>query len=116
VSSCFPCVVRYVKLFLLASSMQLIFHGFLQSPVFGQETLSLTSELTNFPDAPQPAKAATQAGAIGSQQVGIGSISGTVLDKNRDVLQGTRDANVSSRVSHALCGFWKSRPVRIHRP
>ena len=41
-------------------------------------------------DAPQPAQIATTLGATDSQQTGTGGLSGTVLDTNRDVLQGAR--------------------------
>jgi hypothetical protein len=41
-------------------------------------------------DALQPAQIATTLGATDSQQTGTGGLSGTVLDTNRDVLQGAR--------------------------
>jgi hypothetical protein len=81
--------VRWLKLFLLAGSVLSIFPSFTQSPLFAQESLGLPSHDTILPDTPQPAQAATQSGTTGSQQ-GTGSVSGTVLDKNRDVLQGAR--------------------------
>ena len=89
ISGCFSGVVRWLKVFLLAGSVLSIFPGFTQSPLFAQESLGLPSHDTILPDIPQPAQAATQSGTTGSQQ-GSGSVSGTVLDKNRDVLQGAR--------------------------
>jgi hypothetical protein len=67
----------------------LIFAGLMQCSLFAQETLSLTPHDTSLPDAPHLAQAATQVRTT-DQQAGTGSISGTVLDKNRDVLQGAQ--------------------------
>jgi len=85
----FPGAALWLTLFLLAGSVLSIFPGFTQSPIFAQETLSLPSRDATLPDAPQPVQAAAQSGTTDSQQ-GTGSISGTILDKNRDVLQGAR--------------------------
>ena len=75
---------------LAAGSTLLIFAGLMQCSLFAQETLSLTSHDTTLPDAPHLAQAATESRTIDPQQAGRGSISGTVFDRNRDVLQGAR--------------------------
>ena len=61
--------------------------------VFGSVTsvfsLAAQDDLA-LPDAPQRAQAAVPSSGNASQQVGAASIIGTVLDKNRNVLQGAR--------------------------
>lgn len=48
------------------------------------------SSTSSLPDAPQPAQANTESPTHNSQQVDAGTITGTVLDRNRNVLQGAR--------------------------
>jgi hypothetical protein len=67
-------------------SILLIFSALACSTALGQE--SLTSQA--LPDAPQPARVITAPAPHGSQEASTGTLSGTVLDKNQDVLQGAR--------------------------
>jgi hypothetical protein len=55
-----------------------------------QERSNSTVQDSALPDAPQPAQVSSSSGTTDSQQTGVGTISGTVLDPNRDVLQGAR--------------------------
>jgi Carboxypeptidase regulatory-like domain len=65
---------RWSKPFLVAGSIVLIFSSLARSSALAQEIFSSTAHTAALPDAPQPA----------------GSLSGTVLDTNRNVLQGAR--------------------------
>lgn len=65
---------RWSKPFLVAGSIVLIFSSLARSSALPQESFSSTTHTAALPDAPQPA----------------GSLSGTVLDTNRNVLQGAR--------------------------
>src|SRR5438105_7739734 len=65
---------RWSKPFLVAGSILLIFSSLARSSALAQEIFSSTAHTAALPDAPQPA----------------GSLSGTVLDTNRNVLQGAR--------------------------
>ncbi len=62
----------------------LLFATVIPSPLLSQQ---LSSNTMSLPDAPQPAHAVN---GSESQQVGAGTIIGTVLDSNRRVLQGAR--------------------------
>ena len=64
-----------------------------------QQSLSSTPD-SALPDTPQPAKIPGSAGTD-SHQTAAGTISGTVLDTNRDVLQGAR-VIVEGRSSSAI--------------
>jgi hypothetical protein len=79
-------VVRWSKPFVIAASILLIFSGLARSTALAQESFS-SAEL---PDAPSFAQAGTQSPAISSQQEGSANLSGTVVDKRGDVLQGAR--------------------------
>jgi len=81
---------RWSKPFLVASSILLIFSGLTRSTALAQEGFSSTTQDGALSDAPQPAQDTTQSGANDSRLTGTGSLSGTVLDTNRDVLQGAR--------------------------
>ena len=85
---CLSVLVRPSKQLLVTAFILLIIASFARSTAVAQQSLTSTAQDAALPDAPRPAQAATQSGVIGSQQVDTGSISGTVLDKNRDVLQG----------------------------
>ena len=62
-----------------------------RSTAHAQESLAATAHDSSLPNAPQPAQQATsQAGEKGSLPTGIANISGTVLDTNRDVVQGAK--------------------------
>jgi hypothetical protein len=81
---------RWSKPFLVAGSILLIFSSLARSSALAQEIFSSTAHTAVLPDAPQPAQVTTPSGTNDSQQTGIGSLSGTVLDTNRNVLQGAR--------------------------
>ena len=81
---------RWSKLFLVASSILLIFPSMTRSTALAQEGFSSTTQDGALSDAPQAAQDTTQSGATDSRLTGTGSLSGTVLDTNRDVLQGAR--------------------------
>ena len=76
------------KPFLVASSIFLIFSSFTRSTA--QEGISYTTRDGALSDVPQPAQDSTQSEANDSRLTATGSLSGTVLDTNRDVLQGAR--------------------------
>ena len=81
---------RWSKPFLVASSILLIFSSLTCSTAFAQEGFSSTTQDGVLSEAPRPAQDTTQSGANDSRLTGTGSLSGTVLDTNRDVLQGAR--------------------------
>jgi Carboxypeptidase regulatory-like domain len=81
---------RWSKPFLVASSILLIFSSLTRSTALAQEGFSSTTQDGALSEAPQPAQDTTQSGANDSRLTGTGSLSGTVLDTNRDVLQGAR--------------------------
>ena len=81
---------RWSKPFLVASSILLIFSSLTCSTALAQQGFSSTTQDGALSDAPQPAQDTTQSGANDSRLTGTGSLSGTVLDTNRDVLQGAR--------------------------
>jgi len=81
---------RWSKPFLVASSILLIFSSLTRSTALAQEGFSSTTQDGALSDAPQPAQDTTQSGTNDSRLTGTGSLSGTVLDTNRDVLQGAR--------------------------
>jgi hypothetical protein len=71
---------------LLAGSILLGFVGLVSTPTLAQESADSTTHNYTLPDAPSAAQSGT-AGAIGTQAA-AGTIIGTVMDTNRDVLQG----------------------------
>jgi len=80
-------VVRGAKPFVIAVSILLIFSGLAGATALTQEGFS-SPEL---PDVPSFfAQAGTQSPAISAQQEGSANLSGTVVDKRGDVLQGAR--------------------------
>jgi len=81
---------RWSKPFLVAYSILLMFSGLTRSPALAQESFNSTIPGSSLPDAPQPQQVSSPSGASDSQQTGSGSITGTVLDTNREVLQGAR--------------------------
>ena len=64
-----------------------------------QQSLTSVHEST-FPDAPEPQQAATPS-VVGNPQAGGGTITGTVLDTNRSVLQGAHVA-LAGRLGSAV--------------
>jgi hypothetical protein len=83
-------LARWSKPFLVAGSILLIFSSLAPSTALAQESFSSTAQDGTLPAVPQSAQATTPPGANDSQQTGTGSLSGTVLDTNRNVLQGAR--------------------------
>jgi hypothetical protein len=79
-----------LKPFAVAGSILLIFSSLARSSALAQNSFSSTADDGALPDAPQPAQATTPSGTNDSQQTDTGSLSGTVLDTNREVLQGAR--------------------------
>ncbi len=79
---------RWSKPFLVTYSILLIFSGLTRSTALAQE--SFATHGPSLPDSPQPQQASSRSGASDSQQTSRGSITGTVLDTNREVLQGAR--------------------------
>ena len=72
---------------LLAAALGLSFPTFVPSIVLAQQNLASAASDSALPDAPQPQQN-REAGAF--EQSGAGTITGTVLDTNRDVVQGAR--------------------------
>jgi len=83
-------IARWSKPFVVAGYILLIFSSLARSTALAQESFSSTAHHDTLPDAPQPAQVTTPSGANDSQQTGTGSLSGTVLDTNREVVQGAR--------------------------
>jgi hypothetical protein len=73
------------KSFLPSTTILLILPTLLGPLVFAQTRSNTTAPATTLPDAPHPAQTTP---AIESQPADSTTITGTVLDKNRDVLQG----------------------------
>jgi|SRR5208337_287646 len=67
----------------------LIFSGLTCAAALAQQSFGSSSD-KELPDAPQPAGITSSSGETDSQHMGTGTISGTVLDTNRDVFQGAR--------------------------
>ena len=74
----------------MTGSILLIFSGLALSTAIAQNSFSSTAHDGVLPDAPQAAQGTTPLGANDSPQTGTGSLSGTVFDTNRNVLQGAR--------------------------
>ena len=83
-------IARWSKRFLVAGSILLSFSSLAKPPAFAQESFRSIAYEGVLPDAPQPAQVTTPSGVNDSQRTYTGSLSGTVLDTNRDVLQGAR--------------------------
>ena len=85
--------LRWLKLLLASSFVLLIFPSFTSSAALAQSIVSAPADDSDLPDAPQPAQDSISPptdNPSGSAQAGTASITGTVLDINRDVLQGAR--------------------------
>jgi len=80
-------VVRRAKLLVRSCVIFLIVSSFGSVLVFAQAGSSSTPVRATLPDAPQQAQAT---GSTDSKSVGTANITGTVVDTNRDVLQGAR--------------------------
>jgi Carboxypeptidase regulatory-like domain len=83
-------IARWSKpLVVVAGSIFLIFPSVKRSTALVQESFGPTAHDSALSDAPQPAQVTTPSGA-NAQQAGTGGLSGTILDTNRNVLQGGR--------------------------
>src|SRR5437762_10227935 len=80
----------WLKPFVVAGSILLVVSSLARSNALAQNSFSSTAHDGALPDAPQPAQVTTPSGTNASEQTGAGSLSGTVLDTNRNVLQGAR--------------------------
>jgi hypothetical protein len=85
--------LRWLKLVLASSSVLLIFPSLTSSAVWAQTIVGAPVDNSVLPDAPQPAQnpmpPATDSPSA-SPQPSTATLTGTVLDTNRDVLQGAR--------------------------
>ena len=81
-------VARVFKSLLVAMPLLLGFGVLACTTADAQDSLSSTASDSALPNAPQPAQADGQSRSIGSPQTDTGSISGTVMDKSGDELQG----------------------------
>lgn len=90
--------LRWLKLLLASGSVLLMFPSFTTSALLAQATVSSPADNSVVPNAPKTAQdsispqtnASPGDNPSGSPQAGTGTITGTVLDTNRDVLQGAR--------------------------
>lgn len=81
-------IEHWSKPFVVASSILLMLCGVTRSTALAQKSFSATIHDSALPDPAQSQQATSAAGANASQETGTGRITGTVLDANRDVLQG----------------------------
>ncbi len=79
---------RWLNLLLSALSMLLMFSGLTSGIALAQESLTSIRE-SSLPDAPDPPQAPSPA-PTDEPQTSSGTLTGTVLDTNRSVLQGAR--------------------------
>ncbi|GAC1438038.1 MAG: hypothetical protein NVSMB58_32400 [Terriglobales bacterium] len=82
-------MARWSKQFLVAGFILLILSGLARSTAFAQESSSSINHDGTLLDAPQP-QASTPYGGSDLRQRGTGSLFGTVLDTNQNVLPGAR--------------------------
>jgi Carboxypeptidase regulatory-like domain len=82
-------VVRWSKPF-SASGCILLTLALLPSTAIAQDNSSSTTHIRTLSNAPQSAPVTSSQAETDSQPMGRGSITGTVLDSNRDVLQSAR--------------------------
>ena len=84
---------RGLKGVLVSGFVLLIFPSLTASAALAQAIVSSPADNSVLPDAPQPAQSSISPCTdtpSGCPQAGTGTITGTVLDTNRDVLQGAR--------------------------
>lgn len=87
VNGCALCPERRIQRCLLLGCMLSVI-ALSTSLAFAQESLSPAPPASTLPDAPQSAHATSSTSAIKTAEAGTATISGTVMDKDRDVLQG----------------------------
>lgn len=81
-------IAQRLKPFAVACFTLLMYSGMTMVPALAQESSTSTAHDTALPDAPVSQQATTRDEANTAQQAGSGSITGTVLDTNHDVLEG----------------------------
>ena len=85
--------LRWLKLLLASGFVLLSFPSFTVSAALGQAIVSAPADSSVLPDAPQPPQKSISActdSPSGCPQASTATLTGTVLDLNRDVLQGAR--------------------------
>lgn len=83
-------IARALKPIGISGSVLMVLFTLVHAITYAQETNSSTSHSTLLV-APEPVQyVASESGATGSLQIGSGSISGTVIDTNGDVLEGAK--------------------------
>jgi len=85
--------LRWLKLLLASGYVLLIFPSFTVSAALGQAIVSAPADSSVLPDSPQPPQKSISActdSPSGCPQASTATLTGTVLDLNRDVLQGAR--------------------------
>jgi hypothetical protein len=94
---------REVKSLVVGGAVLFVFLNAMTSAAVGQESLRLDETL---PDAPQTAGVPDQSAPVTSEQSGIGTVAGTVLDKNGAVVQGAQVtlANAAGTMQTASSG------------
>jgi hypothetical protein len=83
-------VTRCSKLILPLASVLLIFPYLMHSTAVAQEISASTTHDNTLPEAPQPSQSANPSATNDPPQASAGTISGTVLDRNGDVVQGAK--------------------------
>ncbi|PYQ40227.1 MAG: carboxypeptidase regulatory-like domain-containing protein [Acidobacteria bacterium] len=99
--------LRWLKLVVASGSVLLIFTSLTSSAALAQAIASSPANDSVLPDAPEPGQNSISLQAYDSQQTGTGTITGTVLDTNREVLQGasvTVTAQSGSVIRNAQSG------------
>jgi carboxypeptidase family protein len=86
-------IARELKPTAVAGCALLMLFSMAISTSHAQDSFNVTASESALPSAPEPAQSASQSGAL---ETGIGSISGTVLDTNGDVVQGAHVTLVGS--------------------
>ena len=83
-------LARWAKPLLATGLVLLGFGTFMPATAFAQENSGSTTHNSTLPNAPQPAQVSSSSSGSDAQGIGTGAITGTVLDSNRDVLQGAQ--------------------------
>ncbi len=84
---------KRLQSFLIAVSLFVLSFNVANATADGQESLGTTPRSSALPNAPQPSQPGVesgQSGKAGNPGIGTGSISGTVIDPNGDVLLGAQ--------------------------
>lgn len=81
-------ILRWLKLVLASGSVLLIFTTLTTSAAWAQAVVGSPANHSVLPDAPQTAQNSISLALPDSQQAGTATVTGTILDTNRDVLQG----------------------------